>query len=431
MLIAQPFEASCCFAWTDDHPATMTTAMPGRALLLLLATMSLALSVWSSTRPALLPQHDHAVPQHHGSTAPDVPSISVAPSPPPMQLLEIPADRARRLNAAVPFSTSPNPAALPFRFSGDAQSRLRAIDCLASAAYYEAGGDVEGQRAVAQVVLNRVRHPAFPATVCGVVYQGSERSTGCQFTFTCDGALRRRPLPSLWKKAQTIARAAIEGHVYAPVGLATHYHTDWVLPVWSGSLEKIGRVRTHLFFRWPGSWGRPAAFHLPPPTVEPLEPELAAISDLHRSPEAAGASSGTNLLAVSENGNDGTIGNDVALQSVDLRGSKLRLVHPAGDAFGFLLPTSMPGSFGLLALDVCRGRSFCKVMGWTEAAAIPPGFPIPYEARRKMAFLYVHDGRAGEIVAWNCALFPRRDPAECLDARLTQWDSVQQVAGIR
>lgn len=336
----------------------------------------------------------------------------------------------RYLNATIPFSRSLNPAALPFRFAGDDPSRTRAIDCLASAAYYEAGGDTEGQRAVVQVVLNRVRHPAFPATVCGVVYQGTERSTGCQFTFTCDGALRRLPAPSLWKKAQRIARQSIEGQVYAPVGLATHYHTDWVMPAWSGSLEKIGRVHTHLFFRWQGGWGRPAAFNQTALASEPIEPELAVISSAHNAPSTSKNVPYTSQLAIGERTNGEPVDDVLTLQSVDLRGSKLRLVHPDGDAFGFLVPTSMPGSFGLMALDVCRRRSFCKVMGWTDATAIPRGFPIPYEARRKMAFLYVHDRRGGEIVAWNCAIFPRQDPAECLDTQLTQWDSMQHMAAI-
>ncbi|MGJ3626051.1 cell wall hydrolase [Sphingomonas sp. MMS24-JH45] len=84
-----------------------------------------------------------------------------------------------------------------------------------------------------QVVLNRLRHPAFPKTVCGVVFQGAERSTGCQFTFTCDGALARQPSPLAWDRARKVAAAALAGAVYRPVGYATHYHTDWVVPYWS------------------------------------------------------------------------------------------------------------------------------------------------------------------------------------------------------
>ena len=108
-------------------------------------------------------------------------------------------DQALKVNAEIPVASGPNPAADAFLFKGDAQAREQALNCLASAVYYEAGNqDENGERAVAQVVLNRVRHPAFPASICGVVYQGSTRPTGCQFTFTCDGSLqpaaRRRRL---------------------------------------------------------------------------------------------------------------------------------------------------------------------------------------------------------------------------------------------
>src|SRR3546814_14176438 len=75
-----------------------------------------------------------------------------------------------------------------------------------------------GQQAVAQVVLNRVRNPAFPNSVCGTVYEGSSRSTGCQFTFTCDGSLTARREPAAWERARQVAQMALAGFVYAPVG---------------------------------------------------------------------------------------------------------------------------------------------------------------------------------------------------------------------
>jgi hypothetical protein len=139
--------------------------------------------------------------------------------------------------------------------------KQRAIECLTSAIYYEAAIEpLAGQKAVAQVVLNRVRHPAYPNSVCGVVFQGAERRTGCQFTFTCDGALARTPMPSLWKQARQIAEAALSGSVYKPVGWATHYHTNWVVPYWSSSLVKAALVGTHIFYRWTGGWGTGPAF---------------------------------------------------------------------------------------------------------------------------------------------------------------------------
>ncbi|MDP5103072.1 MAG: cell wall hydrolase, partial [Erythrobacter sp.] len=100
--------------------------------------------------------------------------------------------------------------AKPFYSPAVGLTHARAQECLAQAVWYEAASESEaGQRAVAQVVLNRVAHPSWPASVCGVVYQGSERSTGCQFTFTCDGSLARRPSGTGWARAQRIAADAL------------------------------------------------------------------------------------------------------------------------------------------------------------------------------------------------------------------------------
>ncbi len=109
------------------------------------------------------------------------------------QLRQIAPESAIAINAAIPIAGLANPAARPFLLGGSgAADRLRSLDCLTAAIYYEAATEpTDGQRAVAQVVLNRVRHPAYPTTVCGVVFEGARRSTGCQFSFTCDGSLRR------------------------------------------------------------------------------------------------------------------------------------------------------------------------------------------------------------------------------------------------
>jgi spore germination cell wall hydrolase CwlJ-like protein len=158
-------------------------------------------------------------------------------------------DEARAFNAAAPFAAGPLKPARRYVFHGSPAGRLQATECLATAALYEAGRDERGQRAVIQVVLNRVRHRGFPKTVCGVVYQGSSRRTGCQFTFTCDGSFERRRARAGWVQARKAARRALEGYVFADVGTATHYHTDWVVPYWSGSLAKIAQVETHIFYR--------------------------------------------------------------------------------------------------------------------------------------------------------------------------------------
>jgi len=163
------------------------------------------------------------------------------------------------------------PAARPFVSRGTGIDKSRALQCLTQAIYYEAARESDdGQRAVAQVVLNRVAHPSYPSSVCGVVFQGSERSTGCQFTFTCDGSLARQPQRSFWDRAQKIAAAALAGAVYRPVGLATHYHTIWIHPYWADSLTRIGEIGAHRFYRWKGAAGLPEAFTSAYAANEPL-----------------------------------------------------------------------------------------------------------------------------------------------------------------
>ena len=183
------------------------------------------------------------------------------PAPPPLLIRHIAPDQAVKVNAAIPIAQGPNPAARPFAFKGNKAARAQALQCLTSAVYYEAGSQSDdGERAVAQVVLNRVRHAAFPSTVCGVVFEGSTRATGCQFTFTCDGSLYRQPDAAGWKRASHVAEAALSGTVFAPVGNATHYHADYVVPYWASTLAKNAMVGAHIFYRWAGGWGQPAAF---------------------------------------------------------------------------------------------------------------------------------------------------------------------------
>ena len=180
--------------------------------------------------------------------------------------------------------------ARPFSMAGaSALDRDRALQCLTAAIYYEAASESDaGQQAVAQVILNRARHPAFPATVCGVVYQGSEHA-GCQFSFACDGALARMPARAAWVRAARAAGMALAGYVYAPVGLATHYHTYAVTPAWNRALVMTDVVGAHFFHRWKGYWGTSAAFnqryaggepvpgpHMTLPPVAPPTPQMIA-----------------------------------------------------------------------------------------------------------------------------------------------------------
>lgn len=159
------------------------------------------------------------------------------------------------------FGAMVGPSARALRVDNSGVDRNRAEQCLTAAIYYEAASEPDGgQRAVAQVVLNRVAHSSYPNTVCGVVYQGSERRTGCQFSFTCDGSLARVPNRLFWERARNVAVAALSGYVYTPVGLATHYHTFAVHPYWSDKLINVANIGAHRFFRFPGRAGESGAF---------------------------------------------------------------------------------------------------------------------------------------------------------------------------
>ena len=170
-------------------------------------------------------------------------------------------EEAVKENQERPFDETPDTPARQFKLKADETSRDRALECLTQAVYYEAATEgADGQRAVAQVILNRMRHPGFPPTVCGVVYQGSELPTGCQFTFTCDGALARTPIAAIWARSKKIAAEALAGHVFAPVGHATHYHADYVLPYWADSLAKKIQIGHHIFYGLRGGLGIGNAF---------------------------------------------------------------------------------------------------------------------------------------------------------------------------
>ncbi len=173
-------------------------------------------------------------------------------------------DDAIKINEDRPLDVKSVTPARPFRVAVDdatAPHFAEAVRCLTQAIYYEAASEPEaGQRAVAQVIINRLRHPAFPKTICGVVYQGSERATGCQFTFTCDGSLARVPAVALYARAERIARQALAGHVAASVGNATNYHAVYVVPYWAPTLDKIARIGAHIFYGLRGALGFERAF---------------------------------------------------------------------------------------------------------------------------------------------------------------------------
>lgn len=134
---------------------------------------------------------------------------------------------------------------------GGFKAKRRAdLECLTDAVYYEARSeDLRGQAAVAQVVLNRVKHPAFPKSVCGVVFQGSGHR-GCQFSFTCDGSMRGHRERAAWERARDVAARVLAGDVTRYVGAATHYHTTAVSPFWAPQMLRVAQVGVHVFYKF-------------------------------------------------------------------------------------------------------------------------------------------------------------------------------------
>ena len=331
-------------------------------------------------------------------------------------LSTLPAEDARARNAAVPFADTDPAAARPFAFQGSSADRVRARDCLALAAMAEAGGGEADQRAVMQVILNRVRHPAFANTVCGVVFQGSERPTGCQFTFTCDGSLARRYSDDLWRAARQRAEEALGGYVHPPVGTATHYHANYVYPAWSGELDKIAAVGPHLFFRWRGWWGSGAALSARYTGGEPdpltlrrtaqeidrpadlLLPRLAEQGTAVRTITAPGGAESEEPLAGAAEASDASPGSPAP-------GVHFVLVA-RGDA---------PQTLVERARALCPGDAYCQVYGWDDAAAIPAELPLTGEARRalRFSFLPARNGNA-EAIYFDCRIFTDPSVGACL-----------------
>ena len=139
----------------------------------------------------------------------------------------------------------------------DAEEMLRQSQCLATAIYYEARSEaLSGQLGVAEVIVNRVNDHRYPNTICDVVFQGATRTTGCQFTFTCDGAMNKDPRGKRWDQANSIAAHVMMGLNERKTAGATHYHATYVDPVWNSGLIKTRKIGTHIFYRFPrgGEW---------------------------------------------------------------------------------------------------------------------------------------------------------------------------------
>ncbi len=181
-----------------------------------------------------------------GSTTPaplDATPVAIAAAP-----VSIPAGLAPNTSVA---TKSEGPARPRYADLIDPERMSKEQRCLAEAIYFEARSESEdGQAAVAQVVLNRVRSGLYPGSVCGVVYQNRHRYNGCQFSFACEGKSLRVTEPEPWQQAVRIAREVVDGRTYlADVGGATHYHANYVRPFWARRLKKMDVIGRHIFYK--------------------------------------------------------------------------------------------------------------------------------------------------------------------------------------
>ncbi|MCP2016031.1 MAG: cell wall hydrolase [Erythrobacter sp.] len=329
-------------------------------------------------------------------------------------LSDLPAGDAQARNAGVAFAAIGPGSASPFAFRGSAADRLRARDCLALAGMAEAGGGDGDQRAVMQVILNRVRHPAFAGSVCGVVFEGSQRPTGCQFSFTCDGSLARRYSDAAWRAARARAEAMLGGATHAPVGNATHFHADYVYPWWSDRLDKVAKVGPHIFFRWRGFWGSRQALSARYTGGEP---------DPLRLRETALATAAANPLP-------GLLGSGEAVRSITrdsvarAAGETPRAAASAGQPsrgagvhFVLVSPGDSPGALVDRARSLCAGGGYCRVQGWSDPAQVPASLPLTDSDRRSLRFSFAAaNANGGEAVFFDCRLFSAPDIGTCLPA---------------
>lgn len=296
-------------------------------------------------------------------------------------------------------------AANPFHFAGSTTDLGRATECLAMAAWYEAGDNTEHQRSVMQVILNRVAHPSYPNSVCGVVFQGSQLSTGCQFTFTCDGSLqRRRPSGTALARARQTALAALEGATYGPVAQATHYHADYVQPWWSASMLQLAKVGRHIFYRLPGRQG------VLPSRAGASPGELDFVSLVARSNQPGAGS--MDLVA-------GVTASDASALVPEVASSMpppaaTRRVASNAQLLQFD-PSSPSGRWAVTALARCQGKAVCQVLGYGDAASIDANGAVLPEQRDRPLFLFVRDGTSGmDIALWDCRRVSRPDSSQCL-----------------
>ena len=304
----------------------------------------------------------------------------------------------------------------PFVYQGAIDDKSRAIDCLATAAWYEAGNDPSGQRAVIQVVLNRLRHPNFPKSVCGVVFQGSERKTGCQFSFTCDGSMGRRfPSSTDWVRARTLSENALNGAVDAAVGQATHFHADYVAPWWSPKLEQISKIGSHIFYGWPGARGAlSSANWLIAGEAEPVQ----LMAGLGISTQDLDSNQSTQKLALDTS--------DDLMASIPSI-ANLKVAEPNRATLMQVDANGPSGRWALSAMEKCSGRASCQIVGYGQADQIERNRALPGSAMDRPLFMFIRDKASGmDLALWDCQRVERSNTSQCLPGSGSELNSLMQ-----
>ena len=380
---------------------------PALALVGLLLLPFLFLGLFHQTPHS--PVHDREAAVEQVLPLPAVPDLP-ATGEDTVILSQLAADDAQARNAAVGFAAAGPGKATPFSFRGSSADRARARDCLALAGMAEAGGGDGDQRAVMQVILNRVRHPAFAKTVCGVVFEGSQRPTGCQFSFTCDGSLARRYSDAAWRASRARADEMLAGAIDATVGNATHFHANYVYPWWSDKLDKVAQVGPHIFFRWRGFWGTRNALsaRYGGGEPDPLRLQETALTVATANPLPTLMQGGEAVRSITtEMVNQTTEGGDATPSSPG-----------AGIHFVLVSPSDAPAALVDKARSLCGSEGYCRVQGWSDANNIPAKLPLTEEARRSVRFSFVSaSANAAEAIFFDCRTFPAPDVGTCLPTR--------------
>ncbi|WP_338468412.1 cell wall hydrolase [Novosphingobium sp. ZN18A2] len=323
-------------------------------------------------------------------------------------------DMAGPIRANLELAPAVPDAAHPLIFAGKSDDRQRALSCLATTAWYEAGNDAAGERAVIQVVLNRVRHPAFPNSICGVVLEGANRKTGCQFSYLCDGSLQRRaPSSRDMAKAVALAESALGGSVDKAVGQATHYHADYVNPLWNAVMQRVSKVGPHIFYRWGGLRGalnRKLVFddHGEPAIKPVLDRNASNAGDTKQTGDTTRLALDSDALnwakpGESQVGGQGGLATGGAVRTSQ-NSMKVMLVDQGGPN----------GRWAVSAMNLCPGDQACRVAGYGKAGEPDANAQPGDVAKGKPLFLFVRDGSGMSVALWDCQRAPRPDARQCM-----------------